>query len=165
MKRVSSILLLLTTAALKVAGQAGGWYVVDESLVCTQKTCTPLQDCTIITAPDDDDIANFCKQITDDCADGVLDNGQRSFLFGEPPGILGTAQFGTGPSNGNNGCPNNDDCNLSFKYLTSNMRNPSAPGYPDIDCSVASIDINGYYNHAKTGSLIVQLGTIVVKPP
>jgi hypothetical protein len=153
-----SLLLLLASTALRAAAQAGGWYVVDETLACTS-TCDINNKCNIVGGPSDSDIAAFCKQITDDCADGVLSDGQRSFPYGVN-GLLGTNAFGTGSANGNNGCPNNDDCNQSFKYLALNMRYPSAPGHPSTYCESASIEVNGYYNHAKTGALIVKLPSV-----
>lgn len=165
MAKITSILLLLATTALEVAGQTGGgWYVVNESLTCTQ-TCGILQQCNIVSIPDDNTLNSFCKQITDDCADGTLSDGQRTMTFGAPAGLIGTSNFGTGSANGNHGCPNYSDCQNSFKYLVANMRNPSAAGHPDADCYTASITINGYYNHLKTGNIIVTLGTIRTKPP
>lgn len=164
MRATFSTLLLLATTVLEAAGQGGGWYVVNESLICTA-TCDAFSGCNFLGgAPDDATIAKFCKQITDDCADGVLSNGQRYFGYGGT-GALGTANFGTGSSNGNNGCPNNNDCNISVKYLAGNMRYPSAPGSPNSYCSAATIVVNGHYNHLKTGSLIVILPVIRSQPP
>lgn len=163
MGKLLPIFLLLATSH-HALGQAGGWYVVNESLVCTA-TCEPLQGCNIIGAPDDATIAEACKQITDDCADGTLSNGQRAFLYGAAGGVLGTSNFGTGSAHGNNGCPNNNDCNLSYKYLVGNMRYASSLGAPNTYCSTAYITINGHYNHLKTGNIIVQLPTIRRHPP
>ena len=160
MTRTSSIMLLLASTALQAAGQAGGWYLVNESLVCTS-ICEQQNECNIVGGVTDEDIAGFCKQTTDDCADGVLSNGQRSYLFGGTNnGLLGTATFGSGPAHGNNGCPNNDDCNKSFRYLPSSMRYSAAPGYPNAYCESANIVINGHYNHLRTGSIIVKLPSV-----
>lgn len=161
-----SIFLFLATLALEAVGQGGstggGWYVINESLQCTS-ICEPTQGCHIVALPSNDDIARFCKQITDDCADGVLSNGSRSSRWGVN-GNLGTTEFGSGSGHGNNGCPNLNQCNLSFNYLVRNMRSQSAPGRPNVDCKNARIDINGYYNHKKTGAITVGLSNVRLPP-
>lgn len=150
-----SILLLLATLVLEAFGQGGstggGWYVVNQSLRCTH-VCDGTKGCHITATPSGNDIARFCKQITDDCADGVLSNGGRNMRWGVN-GNLGTAEFGSGSGHGNNGCPNQNQCNLSFDYLVRNMKSQN------LFCSHARIDINGYYNHRKTGAITVGLST------
>ena len=156
---------LAAAVAVPQAGNTGGgWYVVDETLTCTN-TCSQLQNCVITSAPTDDDINAFCREISDDCADGQLSDGSRAYTYLAGAGILGTAGFGSSPADGNNGCPNNDDCYQSFKYLAGNMRYPSAPGHPDPECFQAFIEVNGYYNHQKTGRILVTLPTLKVVPP
>ena len=156
MAPTSSILLLLASTALQAAGQAGGWYVDKESLTCTS-TCEQLNKCVLTGAPSDGDIAEICKQITDDCADGVLSEGRRGSVYGIN-GILGINDFAMGKNN--DGCPNNDDCNKSFPYLASSVRYPAAPGYPNAYCESANIVINSHYNHLRTGSIIVKLPSV-----
>lgn len=143
-----------TSTPSEPTGPAGGWYVDEDSLTCTS-TCEQLNKCSLGSGPSSDDIDKFCKEITDDCADGVLDASSRSYLYNFN-GFLATNNFKTGSANGNNGCPNNDDCQKSFKYLAAQMRYPSAPGFPNAYCEAAFIDVFGYYNHERTGSIIVK---------
>jgi hypothetical protein len=142
-------------------GQAGGWYVDKESLTCTS-TCEQLNKCVLTGAPSDGDIAEICKQITDDCADGVLSEGRRGSVYGIN-GILGINDFAMGKNN--DGCPNNDDCKQSFEYLAANMRYPSALGFPNAYCEGAFISINSHASHLQTGSIIVKFPSIRMGGP
>ncbi|GAB7332397.1 hypothetical protein MBLNU13_g04211t3 [Cladosporium sp. NU13] len=108
--------------------------------------------------PSDDEINKICKQVTDDCADGVMD--QNHHLMYSLNGFLDTRNFATGSAVGNTVCPNNDECQKAFHYLASNMRYPSALGFPDPYCSGATLDIYGYHDHKKIGVLIVIAQTL-----
>ena len=152
-------LLAATTinhAAAQGGSSGGGWYVVTETLLCTG-TCEPPR-CIMIGPPSDDQIRSFCRRIYDDCADGVLNNGQQSEYF-PAFALVGTGNFGTGPQHGNNGCPNNDDCFLSFRSLSLNM------GYKTPYCSAASVRIYGHYNHLPTGSIMMSKQRYFVEGP
>lgn len=158
---LASAVVPAISAPTNGGNSGGGWYVVNESLACIN-TCAQLQNCVITGAPSDSDIDNFCRQITDDCADGQLSRGDRAVTYIAGAGILATAGLTT---DGNRGCPNNNDCQLSVKYLLNNMRYPSAAGHPNTDCFQASIQLNGYYNHAKIGVLALTLPTVKIVPP
>ena len=142
-------------------GQAGGWYADKESLTCTN-ICEQLNKCVLTGAPSDGDIAEICKQVTDDCADGMLSEGRRGSSYGIN-GILGINDFAAGKNN--DGCPNNDDCKESFEYIAANMRNPSALGFPNAYCENAFISINSHASHLKTGPIIVKYPSIRMGGP
>jgi len=140
----------IQSAAAQGGGSGGGWYVKGETLQCSG-TCQP-PSCIMLGPPSDDEIRGFCRRIYDDCADGVLSSGQQSQNFAGYA-VIGTANFGSGPQHGNNGCPNNDDCFLSFQWLSRSMFYPSSVGSMEPYCSGANVQIYGHYNHQRTGSI------------
>lgn len=152
----TQILTLLAATTIKSASaqggsSGGGWYVKGDTLQCSG-TCQP-PSCVMLGPPSDDEIRSFCTQIYNDCADGVLDSHHSQNFAGYA--LIGTANFGTGPAHGNNGCPNNDDCFQSFRWLSLAMVYPSSEGSMDPYCQGANVQIYGHYNHQQTGSIVM----------